>query len=359
MMDVKISWIEDVESFNALEHEWRRLADHDEMPFVRHAWFAAWWAAFGGGKKLRICTARDTAGLAAVFPLARHAGQLEPLANAHTPAFAPLSRDDAALRAVIDAALDESPTLLLQRIPAEHRAFPSLCKASDAHRRATLVQSSCHSPYVQTIGPVSAYWARLSPAARRSFLRCRRHLDERNDVSLSILEPPQDIEAELARGFAVEGSGWKSRQGSAIANARETVTFYTELARRFARLGKLRLSVLRFGDRVVAFNYNLLDHGRVWALKGGYDVEFSRYAPGLLLTLAEVERCFEAGLEGFELLGDDASWKRKFTGEVRAHRDVLAAERKPLPLARYAYRRYVRPYLRRAHHQLFPGQHRG
>jgi CelD/BcsL family acetyltransferase involved in cellulose biosynthesis len=91
-------------------------------------------------------------------------------------------------------------------------------------------------------------------------------------------------------------------------------------------------------------------------LKGGYDEAFRRYAPGLMLTLAEIERAQELGLEAVELLGDQADWKAKFANDERAHWLVHSYRRRPVPLARYAYRRAVRPPLRRAYRRVRAGR---
>jgi CelD/BcsL family acetyltransferase involved in cellulose biosynthesis len=103
---------------------------------------------------------------------------------------------------------------------------------------------------------------------------------------------------------------------------------------------------------MIAFDLCLVDKGRLWILKGGFDEAFRRYAPGLLLTLAGIERAQELGLEAVELLGDQAGWKAKFANDERAHWLVHSYRRRPVPLARYAYRRGVRPPLPRGYRRV-------
>ena len=138
---------------------------------------------------------------------------------------------------------------------------------------------------------------------------------------------PDDLDAELARGFAVEASGWKGESGTAILSDERTMIFYREVAKRFAERGELRLSRIVLDGHWAAFDLCLLYRDRLYLLKTGYDERFRRLAPGLVMRLSIVERCFELGIDAHELLGDEAEWKRKFATGERAHVGFHAYER--------------------------------
>jgi len=78
-----------------------------------------------------------------------------------------------------------------------------------------------------------------------------------------------------------------------------------------------------------------------------YDEALRDYSPGILIVFAILERCFELGLEACELLGDMAEWKRRHHPLTREYDAFRLYRRRPLPLARLAYRRYLHPPLRR------------
>src|SRR6185369_5086932 len=96
----------------------------------------------------------------------------------------------------------------------------------------------------------------------------------------------------------------KGASGTAIISDPRTETFYREVASSFAERDELRLSRVVLDGHWAAFDLCLL--------KTGYDERFRRLAPGLVMRLSIIERCFELGLEAHELLGDDTEWKRKF-----------------------------------------------
>jgi CelD/BcsL family acetyltransferase involved in cellulose biosynthesis len=280
--------------------------------------------------------------------------------NAHTPDYMPFGRGDEALRTVIDAAVAQSRGYLLQRrIPAETAAPGMIVDASRRAGMVTFVEPGIVSPLVLIEGDFEAFMAGLSKKTRGDVRRCRRLLEAEGEVVFRPIAAPVDLDAELDRGFEVEGSGWKAERGTAILSAPETERFYRSVCRRFAEHDRVGLSTLELEGRVIAFSMNLVDFTKVWGLKGGYERELARFAPGILLTVAEIERCFELGLETLEMLGDEAAWKRKFGRDERRHVVVHSYRRRPGPLARYVFARFFRPYARRAAFRLQPHRARG
>jgi CelD/BcsL family acetyltransferase involved in cellulose biosynthesis len=342
-----IRWVEDEGTFDALAAQWDRLAEPQGFPFLRHDWFRCWWGAFRRDKRLAVCTAWEGEELTGVFPLCRRGRQLEVMNNVHSPVYRPFARDEETLRALVEAAVEASGGfLLVAHLPEGDPSIPMLVELAGGDGEVTLIERQHVSPIVSLDGFA------LRAKARRELARLRRRLEDDHDVRCSVLEPPAELDAELREGFAVEASGWKGERHTAISHSPETDAFYTAIARAFAAPGRLRLSSLSADGRMIAFDLCLVDFGRLWVLKGGYDESFGRYAPGLLLTLMEIERARELGLEAVELLGDEADWKRKFANGARAHYLVHSYRRRPAPLARYCYRRFVRPPLRRAYRRV-------
>jgi CelD/BcsL family acetyltransferase involved in cellulose biosynthesis len=163
---------------------------------------------------------------------------------------------------------------------------------------------------------------------------------------------PSELESELRRGFEVEASGWKGERGTAVLCSPQTDHFYRLMARSFYNDGKLLTSTIRLDGRVVAFDLCLLHDRRVYGIKFGYDERFRHLAPGLVLQHCEIERCCELGLDAFELLGDDDPYKRRYSTAQRPHYSLHAYTGRPLSLARYGYRKRLRPIIKRAYHSL-------
>jgi CelD/BcsL family acetyltransferase involved in cellulose biosynthesis len=347
-MDDRIEWVTDARALASLEQPWDALAAGDSLPFSGYAWFDAWRQGFGDGRRLRVCVLWRGGALAAVLPLWRRGRRLEAMANAlHTPVFRPPARDADALAAVTAAAVvaADGGELAVEALADGDAVLGALERAARARRRLIVVDAQHVSPIVDTAGDFDDY-RRSMKSHWRELERRRRKMEREHVVHYDLVRSPDDVDRELARGLAVEASGWKGAAGTAIASSPDTLAFYRAVAHGFHRTGRLKLSELWLDGRAVAFDLSLLHDGRLHLLKTGYDESFRALSPGLVLRRAVIERCFELGLQAHELLGDDMPWKRLFATSERRHRRFAAYGARPVPLARYAERRGM-PALRR------------
>ncbi|MFZ1154050.1 MAG: hypothetical protein WAN93_04010, partial [Solirubrobacteraceae bacterium] len=104
--------MESASRFEQLVEPWERLAASEPTPFCSHAWFTAWWNAFGEGSQLCALLLWEGAELAAAYPLYLHEGRHSSMANVHSPLFHPLARNTEALRQITAATLRFAPQRL-------------------------------------------------------------------------------------------------------------------------------------------------------------------------------------------------------------------------------------------------------
>jgi len=315
----------------ALSEPWDRLADRLAVPpFFRPGWILAWACAFAPGKLSALTVTRDGE-LVGVLPLIVRGGVLAGPTNWHTPVFGFLAADrevsaELAERLVSQARVRADLSFLDPSDPnlAECRA------AADRSRCSVIVRAVMRSPYIELSGTDwDSYRASLERKRRKDLERRRRRLDEEGSVSLDFSPGQTDLERLLEEGFALEGSGWKDERSSAIRSDPTTHGFYTEIARWASARGWLRMAFLRLDGRPIAFDLCLEAGGATYVLKGGFDPEFRRFAPGMLLTYESLRRGFEQGLSSYELLGDDDPYKLGWTPTVRERVRFQAFSRSP------------------------------
>lgn len=348
-MPPEIGWISSERDFAELAPEWDALAGGS--PFDLHCWYDAWWRAFGAEAEMAVCTLRRDGELAAVFPLIARGGALGAMANVHSPSYRPLARDPEALRALAAAVLARGGVeLCCMREDGE--ALQVLLPQVRAARMTPLVEPTYSSPTVDTSGDLDAWRAESKKRWGAPLERFRRKMGRDHEASFTIVEPPTDLDAELADGYAVEASGWKGEAGTAITSSPETEAFYTGVAQAFAARDELRFSRIVLDRETAAFDLTLLHDGRLHLLKTGFDERFRKLAPGLVMRLSIVEKCFEMGLASHELLGDESEWKSKFATGTRPHATVHAFGRGPIARVRRGYRSLLRPRLRSIYRQL-------
>jgi CelD/BcsL family acetyltransferase involved in cellulose biosynthesis len=287
-----------------------------------------------------------------VVPLYGHGRKLAAMANEHSPVYGPLGDSDA-VRVAIDAVVARAPVELAMTALADgHELF---AEASKAAGRLTVLQDVRCSPVIDTRGSFADYRSTLDRKARKDLDRRSRRLAEAGGAIR--LDLPDDLDSKLDDAFAIEASGWKGDRGTAILSSAAAERFYRTVAHSFGAERRLLLPRVELDGRMIAFDLTLDDGGRLWPVKGSFDGGHGVYAPGLLLTMAEIEHCFERGLEGFELLGDRVSWKLFFANAERPIRSVHSYGRRGA--ARYLHRRLIRPALHRAYRRVLPWRARG
>jgi hypothetical protein len=275
------------------------------------------------------------------------------MANEHSPSFRPLARDDAARGALVAAVLAEGVPVELVGLPLDEAVPTALVKGVEAGGARVLSETDYVSPIASTTGSFEDYRSALKSGWTETERRGRKMARE-HQVEQRLVEPPADLEAELEEGLALEASGWKGREGTAILADQTTAGFYRDIARTFHERGELRFSALRVDGRLVGFDLALLHRNRYYLLKTAFDEDMRKLGPGLVLRRAVVERCFEIGLDAHEFLGPDMEWKRLFSTGDRPHARVRAYPPGLGGTARYAYRAQLRPRLKAAYRRLRP-----
>lgn len=332
-----------------LAAEWDDLADRvAATPFLRPGWFEAWWAAFGSGE-FELVVLRRTGQLVGVLPLTRWRGGFRSPTNDHTPRFGALVQDSEAASDLARALLGREPHVLrMEYVERSGAGVPELREEARKANYRLLERDWERPPYVAIEGTWEQYQRTLEGKIRRDLARRRRRLADQGPVELDIRDGVDHLPELLEEGWALEPSGWKSRQGTAVRSRPETQAFYTALADWAAGRGILRLSFLRVGSRAVAFQYGLEDVGVYYFLKGGYDPVYRPFAPGKLLVHALLKHAFEENLTRFEFLGADDRFKLEWTSSRHDLKLFQAFAPSAAGLLDWATAAYGRPMAKRA-----------
>ncbi len=310
--------IETHESIAPVAAEWDALAEQvDAPPFLRPGWIASWHRSFGAGRLLVVC-ARRGRGMVGVVPVVQRLGAISSPTNWHTPLFRPLAADSEVTAALIGAVLGRRPRRLdFSFLDLGDKAFSDCVNAAKALRHQPVSRVVQRSPYIEIESDWTSFESELPSRRRSKMRRFRRRLEEQGSVAIGVEHGTHRLDALLAEGFAVEASGWKGERGTSILASPKTARFYREVAAWAAAEGWLRLWFLRLDEKAIAFAYCLEQGGAHYELKVGFDPEFRRFGPGVLLTRAKLEHCFSAGLGSYEFLGQAERHKLDWTEDCR------------------------------------------
>ena len=344
----RAEWISDVERFAELREPWNRLAAG--TPFMSWDWLDCWWRAFGEREEMRVVASWDGAELAAGMAFGLGARRrLRAMADGNTDLCRPIGRTEedidplaAAIAAgrwsrisVTGLPLDDGPAIrLIGALERDgwllHRTFRERC------------------PIIDTDGDFADYRRSLSSNARRQIAKAGRRLEREGRVELRPLQPVGELDPVLDESFDLEAAGWKGRSQSAVLSSERDTRFWRTVFRRYHELGALRLSELRLDGSLIAFCLGIVDDRRLYALKTAYDERHSYFAPGHILRLGMIERCFEEEIDAQELLGPMIRWKERYATAARDTEIVRAYRRRPGAVLAYAGRSAVVPLARPA-----------
>jgi CelD/BcsL family acetyltransferase involved in cellulose biosynthesis len=336
-LSVTTDVIGDGKVFSSLADEWNALASRFRSPLLRHEWFAACAAAFCPPGRLNVMVTRSADGILAIAPLVVESEfgtkRLEILG---TSVLGELSgfiyRDEDALEHLIRTITATGQPILFRCLPSES---PELRMLKNTHPARWVYEKTVHfaSPWV----PIASCWEdfhkSISSSWRSSLRRSRRRAEEMGNVDFEILSPTLDtLETYLGEMVTVESSGWKSRTGTAVLVNAGLNRFFQEYAKAAARLGMLRFAFLRVNGKAIASQL-LVDYGgRLWILKVGYDEDYARCSPGILLMHHVVQHAFEQHYEAFELLGANEPWVNIWKPQLHKHELYRRYPLTPLPV---------------------------
>ncbi|HEX5136651.1 MAG TPA: GNAT family N-acetyltransferase [Planctomycetota bacterium] len=175
-------------------------------------------------------------------------------------------------------------------------------------------------------GTFPDYWAKRPQNMRSNIRRRRRRLEEAGTPPrlLTITEP-----AEMARAVAeygaLESSGWKGENGTAVAADNAQGIFYTRMLEAYAERGEATVYQCRYGDRLAASDICIHREGVILVLKVAYDEALASTGPSFLLRHDQLQEIFESGrFERLEFYGKVRDWHTKLTDEIRQMYHITA-----------------------------------
>ena len=338
-----------VQAFTRIQNAWDLLSARSPSPFLTHGWLSAWWRAFGDGDPVVVALEAPDGRLRAAA-LMRDApfGGLAAAANDHSGDWDAVAEDDAA-RDELWTGLARLGVrhLTLAHVRADSTSLPAARAALAGRGYRLHATEGNRSPYLQLPADPDALMAGRSRNMRSQVGRRRRQLEQEGAVELRVVRGGETLDRDLDALFAVEASGWKAREGTAILAEPGAEPLYRSFAHAMAERELLRVYLLEVGGTVVAGDLGCAIGHTGFLVKTGFDESWSRLSPGLVLRAEVLRASIEEGLRAYDFLGPDDDYKTRWTDDVRP-RLTLRAFRGPVALPATRWHRTVRPALKRA-----------
>ena len=330
---------------------WHRLANCASEPNIFHApeFLAPAIAHCDGLRRAQIVALHDGGQLCGLLPMAREAyyGRW-PVPHSqnwrHPNCFlgTPLIRlgHERAFWQMLLAELDRNPRaglfLHLYGIATDGPVFAALQQLCAEQRRACDIVLAEERAMLATTLPGLAYYEQVVRKKKRKELgRLRNRLAEIGEVQIVQGCDEAGLDAWLGEFLALEQSGWKGRNGSALADMAETRGLLLAASHQAHASGKLHLIAMRLDGRPIAMLINFLSPPGGFSFKTAFAEEFARFSPGVLLQIDNLDILSQQGL----------AWMDSCAAEGHPMIDSLWAERRHVGRVSIGLKGYLRPTL--------------
>jgi hypothetical protein len=127
----------------------------------------------------------------------------------------------------------------------------------------------------------------VSRAHRKDMRRQWNNLAKEGALAYDVARRPDEIRLRMEEFLALEASGWKGRERTAMIMDRFRAAFAREAVTNLAEADSVRIHTLDLNGRAIASMIVLLMGGEAYTWKTAYDERYAKYSPGKLL-LAEL-----------------------------------------------------------------------
>ncbi len=308
--------------FDAIGAHWAALhRAGPAAPMLAPAFVAALLTEFGGGGEL-LALCEDGDGPCASAVLApRGLGRWASFQPAQAPLGLWLQRpglDCGALLARLAGALPGFP-LQIGLSQCDPLLLP---RAADGGRTRSL--DYIDTAHIPVGGSFDDYWLGRGKNLRANLRKQRARLGAEGVATrLEVAQAPQEMAAAVADYGRLESSGWKARDGTAVAADNAQGRFYTRMLEAMAAIGAARVYRYRFGERLVAMDLCILERDTIVILKTAYDESVasrpsSGLSPALLMREEACRALFGEGrFARIEFYGRVMDWHTRWTDQVR------------------------------------------
>ena len=313
-----------------LQAHWDRLnAARLDLPFLSSYALAAALAVFGS-ERTRLLVGDDVTGPVAMFVLeATDTWRWRAFQPSQVPLGAWVARPDLRLVPLCRDLLRHLPWSVMRLLvsPVDPRQEARADEAED-----TESDDYIDTAWLEIAGTFDDYWAARGKNLRQNLRKQRNRLaSEGTQTTMRILRSPQEMAEAVARYGALESTGWKSTEGTAIHPGNEQGRFYVRLLEEAARRDEAMVFEYLIDGRTAAMNLGICRGGVLVVLKTTYDESLPKsLSPASLLREDELKHFFaQPDIRRLEYYGRVMDWHTKLT-ENRRTLYHLTAYRWPL-----------------------------
>jgi len=318
------------------KNEWNSLVlkDATNSVFQTFEWFDCWWNTFGASGELLILIARDLdADIIGIAPLIivkegfNKAVRFCGYNNADYCDFIAPEKKSEVVSLFLSTLMlpeiewDQVRLFNLPEISPTGTIAREFCKDSSA---VCVDYPSTPAPYLDVNNDPDAA-KRI--VGKYSVVRRYRALKKEGELVFRVLSG-SEICHYLPVLFEQHIARWSVEKTGSLFNDERNRKFYTELASRLSETNWGSFTVLECDGSPVGLHYGFVFNNKMIWYKPTFDVNYSKFSPGIVLIKYLIENAIENNLDEVDFTIGDEPFKGRFTTGVRYNHNIVIFRRK-------------------------------
>jgi len=173
--------------------------------------------------------------------------------------------------------------------------------------------------------------SQMNGKKRREMKRKIRRLSEDGDLELISINDHTKIEQYLPTFFDIENNNWKGKMGTSILKS-PYLPFFEQMALYLSERKKFHLYLLKIKKVFVSGIYAVVDNDTLYFVKIGYDENYAKYSPSLVLFYLVFEQLTKQyQIQYIDFFGPIDSYQTIFGKTTRTSYDLTIFNRKLVP----------------------------
>jgi CelD/BcsL family acetyltransferase involved in cellulose biosynthesis len=315
----------------------------DNHIFLTQEWLDAWWKHFGRNRRMLLLAVEEKDRILAAAPLMNSTytmlglklRNIEFIGTPHSDYHSfVLTEQDQACAGLLLNHLNSLAwdCVELKNVPEDTETAHALTAFTGQNLKLKMrVFDIC--PFLTLPRTPQEYSQNLSYKLRQNLRRNEKNLRKEHEVEFIEYHEVGTLEESMDVFFRLYQKRWESKGSSGKFADPVLRDFHLEVAKRFSEKGWLRLYFLTVDGEPVDAEYCFVYNRKLYSYMSGFDPVYGRYGVGNLSTYLSIEDCIKRGLNEFDFMRGDHSYKNRFATLNRRNIEMSSIRWKVIPKA--------------------------
>ena len=311
-----------------LADKWDDLVLNSLHPniFLTWEWISIWIKWFASNNELKIVTIWDGPYLIGIIPL--YIGPIELFRGIHVKGFkyigdgdvvfpdylGPMIRQgrlNSILSCLEEVFVSNNSNCRLMRLADMDLASEGANSLVDALCKGTQydIRQSDISPHIKFSGDYESFFSGLNPRRRESVRKKNKKVLKNFQVRLICHQSEDKVREAFAIMFEIFSKATRGKDKIQGFMRKDYLGFHQDVASAIAKKGWLRIYLLYFNDRPVAYIYGYVFNNVFWYYQTAFDLTFKDHSPGAVILQMVIKSVIEEGVQEFDFLRGDEDYK--------------------------------------------------